>query len=267
MAAPASRPTADTVTMVIHDAAIVTVDDRDRCSTAPPSRSRVTHRRHRTERRAAGPLPGAERIGGSGQDGDAGFANAHAFTMTPARGVFEDLAAASAALASGGLSPILPPGMTPENGRTMAPSRRARGVRAAAPPWRSRIPNNVDDYAGALADTGMRFPLGERAHDRVGTEIGDPAPYQLDRALGSVISGSSRIRSTKNGKADGRLRIAVSAWHLDMCSPELLQDLRALQQRLDTRATIHLNQIWARSRPSRRIAIACRPSIWPTLAS
>src|SRR5258707_10685440 len=29
-----------------------------------------------------------------------------------------------------------------------------------------------------------------------------------------------------------------------MCSPELLQDVRALQQQLDTWVTIHLNQIW-----------------------
>ena len=40
------------------------------------------------------------------------------------------------------------------------------------------------------------------------------------------------------------MRIAVSAWAPDMCSPELLKDLRALQDRLDTWATIHLNQIW-----------------------
>ena len=30
----------------------------------------------------------------------------------------------------------------------------------------------------------------------------------------------------------------------DMCSPELLRDVRALQQKLETVATIHLNQIW-----------------------
>ena len=29
-----------------------------------------------------------------------------------------------------------------------------------------------------------------------------------------------------------------------MCSPELLRTLRELQQKLDTIATIHLNQIW-----------------------
>ena len=44
--------------------------------------------------------------------------------------------------------------------------------------------NDVDDYAEALAGTGMRFLLSERAYDRVGTSIGDPAPFKLDRALG-----------------------------------------------------------------------------------
>ena len=44
--------------------------------------------------------------------------------------------------------------------------------------------------------------------------------------------------------ADGRIRVGVSAWAPDMCSPELLGEVRALQLRLDTVATIHLNQIW-----------------------
>ena len=45
-------------------------------------------------------------------------------------------------------------------------------------------------------------------------------------------------------RADGRITVGVSAWAPDMCSPDLLRDLRALQQKLDTVATIHLNQIW-----------------------
>ena len=91
----------------------------------------------------------------------------------------------------------------------------------------------------------MRFLLGERAYDRTGTSIGDPAPYRLDRAMGQRHLRIIEDTFGKwNGKADGRLRIAVSAWAPDMCSPELLRDLRALQQRLDTWATIHLNQIW-----------------------
>jgi 5-methylthioadenosine/S-adenosylhomocysteine deaminase len=104
---------------------------------------------------------------------------------------------------------------------------------------------STPDYAEALAGTGMRFMLGVRAWDRTGTEIGDPAPYQLDRALGQrhlkkIEDAFARFNNT----ADGRLRIAVSAWAPDMCSPELLRDVRQLQDRLDTWATIHLNQIW-----------------------
>ncbi|WP_421995078.1 hypothetical protein [Roseococcus sp.] len=40
------------------------------------------------------------------------------------------------------------------------------------------------------------------------------------------------------------MRVGVSAWAPDMCSPELLRELRSLQDRLDTIGTIHLNQIW-----------------------
>ena len=40
------------------------------------------------------------------------------------------------------------------------------------------------------------------------------------------------------------MRVAISAWAPDMCSPELLQDVTALQKQLGTWVTIHLNQIW-----------------------
>ena len=97
----------------------------------------------------------------------------------------------------------------------------------------------------AWATTGLRFLFGERAYDRIGTSIGDPAPYQLDRALGQKhIETIEKTFANWNGKADGRIRIAISAWAPDMCSPELLEDLSALQKKLGTWMTIHLNQIW-----------------------
>ncbi len=105
--------------------------------------------------------------------------------------------------------------------------------------------NDVDHYAAALADTGMRFVLGERAYDRVGTSIGDPGPFQVDRALGQRhLRTIERNFRDWNGAADGRIRVAISAWAPDMCSPELLQDVTSLQTQLDTWVTIHLNQIW-----------------------
>src|SRR5258706_51379 len=84
-----------------------------------------------------------------------------------------------------------------------------------------------------IAATGMRFLMAERAYDRIGTEIGDPAPFQLDRKLGEGhMVNIEQLHGKWNGKADGRVRVAISAWAPDMCSPELLRDLSALQKKL-----------------------------------
>lgn len=231
---------------VIHNAAIVTVDDDDavhydaaiaidgtRIAAIGPSKDILVR------------YPNAERIDGTNKMVMPGFANVHThLTMTLARGVFEDLSPPHRPPFTGGLSPIPSPRLSPEELQTMAQLGALEALRSGT----TLILEDgvgVAGYAGALADTGMRFMLGVRAFDRVGTEIGDPAPYQLDRALGQKHLGIIEDTFRQwNGKAQGRLRIAVSAWAPDMCSPELLRDLRALQQKLDTWATIHLNQIW-----------------------
>jgi 5-methylthioadenosine/S-adenosylhomocysteine deaminase len=215
----------EAVTIVIHNAVIATVDDRDTLhygAAIAIDGDRIT---------AIGPSaeilarhPAAEKVDGTGKMVMPGFANVHThFTMTLARGVFEDLSPPHKPPFSGGLSPIPLPDMTPDERRAMA----------------------LLGALEALAGTGMRFLLSERAYDRVGTSIGDPAPFKLDRALGQRHLRTIEDAHKKwNGKADGRIRIAASAWAPDMCSPELLKDLRALQQQLDTWATIHCNQIW-----------------------
>jgi 5-methylthioadenosine/S-adenosylhomocysteine deaminase len=103
----------------------------------------------------------------------------------------------------------------------------------------------IENYAAEMQATGLRMLLAERSWDRVGTSIGDPAEFKRDPKVGEA--GLARIRALHakwNGAAGGRIRVGVSAWSPDMCSPELLRDLRALQQELDTVCTIHLNQIW-----------------------
>lgn len=234
------------MTIVIHNAAIVTVDDADSVhynAAVAIDGDRIA---------AIGPsadilasYPGAEKIDGTGKLVMPGFANIHThFTMTLARGVFEDLSPSHKPPFSGGLSPIPLPDMTPDERRAFALLGALEALRSGTTHVLEDS-NDVDHYAGALADTGMRFLLAERAYDRIGTSIGDPAPYQLDRALGQGhIKNIERNHRDWNGKADGRMRIAISAWAPDMCSPELLQDLSALQKQLDTRITIHLNQIW-----------------------
>ena len=231
---------------VIHNAAIATVDDRDTVhygAAIAIDADRIA---------AIGPTaeilaryPAAERIDGTGKLVMPGFANIHThLTMTLARGVFEDLSPPHKPPFSGGLSPIPLPDMNPDERRAMAELGALEALRSGTT-LALEDSNDVDHYAGALAATGMRFLLGERAYDRIGTSIGDPAPYQLDRALGQRhLQTIERNFRDWNGKAQGRIRVAVSAWAPDMCSPELLQDVRALQKQLDTWVTIHLNQIW-----------------------
>jgi 5-methylthioadenosine/S-adenosylhomocysteine deaminase len=234
------------MTTVIHDAVIVTADDRDTIhygAAIAIDGQRVT---------AIGPsaeilarYPTAERIDGRGRMVLPGFANTHThLTMTLARGVFEDLSPPHKPPFSGGLSPIPLPPMSPDERRVMAQLGALEALRSGTT-FVLEDGANLDHYAEALAATGMRFLLAERAYDRIGTEIGDPAPYQLDRKLGEAHMVNIETMFGKwNGKADGRIRVAVSAWAPDMCSPELLRDLSALQKKLGTWTTIHLNQIW-----------------------
>ena len=233
-------------TIVIHNAAIATVDDRDTVHYD----AAIAIENDRISAIGATPeilkrYPSAERVDGSGKLVMPGFANVHThLTMTLARGVFEDLSPPHKPPFSGGLSPIPLPRLTLPEQQTFALLGALEALRSGTT-LVLEDGANTPDYAGALAGTGLRLLLGVRAWDRIGTEIGDPAPYQLDRAL-----GQRHLRKIEdafrqwNGKADGRLRIAVSAWAPDMCSPELLKDISALQKQFDTWATIHLNQIW-----------------------
>jgi 5-methylthioadenosine/S-adenosylhomocysteine deaminase len=234
------------VTTAIHDAVIVTADDRDtvhygaaiavdgqKIAAIGPSAEILAR------------YPAAERIDGHGKMVMPGFANTHThLTMTLARGVFEDLSPPHKPPFSGGLSPIPLPSVNADERRVMAQLGALEALRSGTT-FALEDGSGLDDYAEALATTGMRFLLAERAYDRIGTEIGDPAPFQLDRKLGEKhIANIEQLFGKWNGKAEGRLRVAVSAWAPDMCSPELLRDLSVLQKRLGTWTTIHLNQIW-----------------------
>jgi 5-methylthioadenosine/S-adenosylhomocysteine deaminase len=234
------------VATVIHNAAIATVDDRDTVhydSAIVIDGDRITA--IGATRDILQRFPDAERVNGAGKLVMPGFANVHThLPMTLARGVFEDLSPPHKPPFTGGLSPIPLPRLSPEDLQTFALLGALEAIRSGTT-LILEDGASTPDYAGPLAETGLRLLLGVRAWDRTGTEIGDPAPYQLDRAM-----GQKHIRRIEdafrqwNGKANGRLRIAVSAWAPDMCSPELLRDLGALQRQLDTWSTIHLNQIW-----------------------
>jgi 5-methylthioadenosine/S-adenosylhomocysteine deaminase len=234
------------MTTIIHDAVIVTGDDNDTVhygASIAIEGTRIAAIGSNDELRKR--YPAAERIDGRGRMVMPGFANTHThLTMTLARGVFEDLSPPHKPPFSGGLSPIPLPDMTPDERRVMAELGALECLRSGVT-FLLEDSNDVDDYAEALAATGLRILFAERAYDRTGTAIGDPAPFQLDRAMGERhMATIERTFAKWNGKADGRIRVAISAWAPDMCSPELLKDLSALQKKLGTWITIHLNQIW-----------------------
>ena len=189
--------------------------------------------------------PDAERVDARGCAVLPGFANTH--THLPrvlARGIYEDLSPPHEPPFTGGLSPLPLPRTTPEEDRVLALLGALEAIRSGTTLVLEEG-NGLDVYAGALADTGLRLVLCERAWDRAKASIGQPGPFEVDGALGET--GLARIRAFHarwHGAAEGRVQAGLAAWAPDMASPELLGRLRKLQDELGVLASIHLNQVW-----------------------
>lgn len=190
-------------------------------------------------------FPDAKVVDGSGRVVFPGFANIHThFVMTLARGVFEDLSPPHQPPFCGGLSPIPLPALSPEEQAVMCRLGALEAIRSGTT---AVLEDGVDieNYAADMLSAGLRMVLAERVWDRTGTSIGDPSAFVRDEALGrNGLARVERLHAAWDGAGEGRIRVGVAAWAPDMCSPELLREVRALQQRLDTVCTIHLNQIW-----------------------
>ena len=189
--------------------------------------------------------PGAERVDARGCAVLPGFANTH--THLPrvlARGIYEDLSPPHTPPFTGGLAPLPLPRTTPDEDRVLALLGTLEAIRSGTTLVLEEG-NGLDVYAEALADTGLRLVLCERAWDRAKASIGQPGPFEVDAALGEA--GLARIRAFHarfHGAAGGRVQAGLAAWAPDMASPELLGRLRKLQDELGVLASIHLNQVW-----------------------
>lgn len=190
-------------------------------------------------------FPRAEVVDGTGRAVFPGFANIHThFVMTLARGVFEDLSPPHEPPFCGGLSPIPLPALSPAEQAVMCQLGALEAIRSGTTAVLEDAAQ-IENYAREMVDTGLRMVLAERSWDRVGTSIGDPSEFVRDEKVGqSGVERTRKLHAKWNGAGEGRIRVGVSAWAPDMCSTELLTELRALQQELDTVCTIHLNQIW-----------------------
>jgi 5-methylthioadenosine/S-adenosylhomocysteine deaminase len=231
---------------IIHDTTVVTADDA--CTVQYDAALVVD-----TDRIAAiGPTdellaryPAAERVDGRGKAVMPGFANLHTHLgMTLARGVYEDLSPAHTPPFEGGLAPLPLPQLSAEEHRLMCQLGVVEAIRSGT----TLVLEDgvgIQRYADALAESGLRLLLCERAWDRAHAAIGQPGPFETNPALAE--QGLTRIEALHtrwHGQENGRIGVGLAAWAPDMCSPQLLHELHALQERLDVMATVHLNQIW-----------------------
>jgi 5-methylthioadenosine/S-adenosylhomocysteine deaminase len=189
--------------------------------------------------------PGAAIVDGKGKAVFPGFANIHThFTLIIAKGIYEDVSPPQKPPFTGGLAPFPVPDLSPEERIAMVRLAALEAIRSGTTAA-LEDGSDIEGYAQSIADTGLRLLLCEKAWDKAKGNIGDPGPFDVDAALGKRCIGKIEALHAKwNGAHSGRITVGVAAWAPDMCSPDLLRRLRALQEKLDTVATIHLNQIW-----------------------
>jgi 5-methylthioadenosine/S-adenosylhomocysteine deaminase len=190
-------------------------------------------------------FPGATPVDGSGKVVMPGFANVHThFWLIIAKGIYEDLSPPNRPPFTSGLAPIPIPDLSREEAIAMVRLAALEAIRSGTTAVLEGG-SGIDEYAEAIADTGLRLLLCERAWDKAKGGIGDQGGFEVDAALGERgVRMIEELHAKWHGAHDGRITVGVAAWAPDMCSPELLRRLRALQDRLGCVATIHLNQIW-----------------------
>jgi len=232
--------------LVIHDTTIVTADAAgtihfDAAIAITGNRIAAIGRTRDIDAR----YPAAERVSGRGRAVFPGFANTHThFPLTLARGIYEDLSPPHRPPFGGGLSRLPLPELSRGELEVMVRLAALEAMRSGTT-LVLEDGAGIDRYADVLAASGLRYLACERAWDRARASIGQPGPFELDRALADdSLDRVAAFHARWHNAADGRIRAGVAAWAPDMVSPELFGRLRELQDKLDTIATLHLNQIW-----------------------
>jgi 5-methylthioadenosine/S-adenosylhomocysteine deaminase len=190
-------------------------------------------------------FPHAESINGRDKLVMPGLANCHThFVRILARGISEDQSAPNRPpFTRKGRVPFPP--LSPEQRAAMARLAVLEALRSGITAAMD-ITNNIEDYAEAIAATGLRLVLAEQVSDRAkGVRAGEPGVFEADPALADKgLQRISDLHAKWHGAENGRITVAVAAHAPDMVSPALLEALRDLREKLDTVATIHVNQYW-----------------------
>ena len=176
-----------------------------------------------------------------------GFANIHThMTMVVGRGVHEDIPMPHSPpfKPEKGLPPFTLPPLTDEETILIVRLAALEAIRSGTTAvLEDNI--NIGIYAEALADTGLRLLLCERAWDRGNLRSGEMDRFVVDEALGEACINKIRaLHERWNGAESGRIHVGIAAWAPDICSPGYLRRLAGLRHELGCITTIHLNQFW-----------------------
>ena len=183
----------------------------------------------------------AERIDGRGKLVLPGFANCHThLPFTISRGIEEDFSFPSTLGLPKGIAEYL----SDDELTVMAQLGALEAIRSGTTAV-FEIGPGIERYARVLVDTGLRLVLGESAWDLDRAKAAREDAFEYDDGRGAEgLARISDLHGKWHGAADGRVTVAVAAHAPEAVSPSLLGQLRDLQERLGTIATIHLSQSW-----------------------
>ena len=107
------------------------------------------------------------------------------------------------------------------------------------------VAEGIMDYADELQKSGLRLVLAEQISDRMSGSYGEPGEIKSDPQKNeSGLEQMSNLYSKWHNYDNSRITVGIAAWAPDMNSPNSLQTIRALQDKLNVVSTIHLNQLW-----------------------
>jgi 5-methylthioadenosine/S-adenosylhomocysteine deaminase len=167
-----------------------------------------------------------------------GLINAHTHVLLLVlRGTIEDMGAEAI---YGYMSPISF-AMNDDERRALALLGVAEALRSGTStlvePFR-----HVVNYAGAMAQTGMRLWFAENCADALTLKIRHGI-YEFDQAWGETFLARQRALIEKfHDTHDGRVQCQVAAHAPDNCSPWMLRQLNDLKEKHGLRRTVHMAQ-------------------------
>ena len=173
-----------------------------------------------------------------------GFANCHThFRLTLARGIFENESPSNTPPFPG--LPRRPlPKISKEEHQIMVLLGAIESIKAGTTAA-MEVAEGITDYADELQKSGLRLVLAEQISDRISGSYGEPGEIKSDPQKNeSGLEQMSNLYSKWHNYDNSRITVGIAAWAPDMNSPNSLQTIRALQDKLNVVSTIHLNQLW-----------------------